>query len=394
MNKKTKKILFFTDTPLSGGAELQMFLLAKFLDKKKFTPIVCLGPYSSLNKLAQNLENFEIKTIRLAVKNKNDPKQVKLIKEIIKNEEIDIMHVHLWNPASGRFALLAGKSANIPMIVTEHDPFKINFIKNLFKKFTLGNILKIIAISRENQKLLSKLYPKHSKKIKVIHNGIDLTWWKSQLLSLNKNTIRNIREDMFCIPHSEEEDRPIKNNTLVGLTVAELHPRKGLHILLHAIQLLIKEIPENKRNIRFAIAGDGPQRETLEKLIEKRGLTEYVTLLGRQKKIPHLMKSADFFVLPSVREAFGLVNLEAMISGLPVIATKTGGIPEIIEDNKTGLLVNPESTEELKEAIKQLISSKPLRDRLSKSGKSEVEKNFSAEKMSKEYEKIYNSTFS
>ena len=392
MNKKTKKILFFTDTPLSGGAELQMFLLAKFLDKKKFTPIVCLGPYPTLDKLAQNLQNFEIRTIRLAVKNKNDSKQIKLIKEIIKNEEIDLMHVHLWNPASGRFALLAGKSANIPIIVTEHDPFEINFIKNLFKKFTLENISKIIAISHDNKKLLEKLYPQHAKKIKVIHNGIDLTWWKSQFLSLNKNTIRDIREDMFNIPHSEEEDRPMKDTSLVGLTVAELHPRKGIHILLHAIQLLIKELPENKRNIRFSIAGDGPQRETLEKLIEKRGLTEYVTLLGRQKKIPHLMKSADFFVLPSVREAFGLVNLEAMISGLPVIATKTGGIPEIIENDKTGLLVTPESAEELKEAIKKLISSKLLRDHLSKSGKAEVTKNFSAEKMAKEYEKIYNST--
>lgn len=389
MNKKPKNILLFSDTPLSGGAELQMFLLAKFLDRKKFNPIVCLGPYATLDKLAQNYENFDIKIIRLPIKHKNDSKQVKLLKEIIEKEEIDILHVHLWNPASGRFALLAGRATKTKMIITEHDPFKISFIKNLFKRFTLEDVTKIITVSNENRRLIEKLYPKHAKKLKVIHNGIDLTWWKSQFLSLNKNTIKDIREDTFNIPHNEDEENKIEDKTLVGLTVAELHPRKGIHILLHAIQLLIKELPENKRNIRFAIAGDGPQKEILETLIKKRNLEEYVTLLGRQKKIPHLMKSADFFVLPSVREAFGLVNLEAMISGLPVIATRAGGIPEIIEDDKTGLLVATENATALKDAIKKLISSKALRTKLAANGKAEVTKTFNAEKMAREYEKVY-----
>ncbi len=391
MNKKPKNILLFTDTPLSGGAELQMFLLAKFLNKEKFNPIVCLGPYTTLDKLAQNLENFDIKVIRLAIKNKNDSKQIKLLKKIIKEEEIDILHIQLWNPASGRFALLAGKSAGIPIITTEHDPFKINFIKDLFKKFTLDDISKIITVSNENRLLIQKLYPTHAKKLKVIHNGIDLTWWKSQLLSLNKNTRKDIREDTFNIPHTEDEYDQIKDTTLVALTVAELHPRKGIHILLHAIELLIKDLPENKRNIRFAIAGEGAQRQVLETLIQKRNLEEYVTLLGHQKNIPHLMKSADFFVLPSIREAFGLVNLEAMVAGLPIVATRVGGIPEIIKDESTGLLVKPENPHALKEAIKKIISSKPLRTRLASAGKKHVETYFSAEKMAKEYEKMYNS---
>lgn len=380
--QKPKNILFFTDTPLSGGAELQMFLLAKFLNKDRFRPIVCISPYPTLDKLAQNLENLEIKVIRLPVKHKNDRSQLKLLKKILKEEKIDILHIHLWNPASGRFALLAGRACKIPTIITEHDPFKINFIKDLFKKFSLKTVSRIIAISNDNKKLLQKLYPKFSNLITVIHNGIDLTWWKSQLLSLNKNTIKNIRENIFMIPNSDY---------LVGLTVAELHPRKGIHILLRAVEKLIKELPENKKNLRFVIAGDGPQKEVLEKLIEKRNLHPYVILLGRQKNIPHLMKSADFFILPSVREAFGLVNLEAQISGLPTIATSTGGIPEIIKDEKTGLLVPPENDEKLKEAIKKFVNSKSLRAKLSSNGKREVEKSFSAERMAREYEKVYDS---
>lgn len=385
MIKKPKNILLFTDTPLSGGAELQMFLVAKFLNKEKFKVVVCLGPYPTLDKLVKNLENEEIKVICLPIKHKNDPAQLKLIKELIKEEKIGLIHINLWNPASGRFAFLAGKKAKIPIVITEHDPFKINFLKNIFKKSTLKYTKKIIAISADNKRLLQKLYPKFANKITVIQNGIDITWWKSQFLSFNQSDRENIRRNLFQIPVEQDKKK------LVGFTAAELHPRKGIHILLRAIEKLIKELPENKRNLSFVIAGNGPQKEVLEKLIEKRNLHPYVILLSRQKNIPHLMKSADFFVLPSVREAFGLVNLEAMISGLPIIATQTGGIPEIIKDGKTGLLVPKEDDEKLKEAIKKFINSKSLRSRLSKNGKAKVEKSFSAEKMAKEYEKVYDS---
>lgn len=361
-----KNILLFTDTPLSGGAELQMYLLAKFLDRNKFNPIVCIGPYPTLDKLAKNLENEEIRVIRLQIKHKNDSKQLKLLKEIIKTEKIDLLHVHLWNPASGRFALLAGKSTKTPTIITEHDPFKINPIKNFFKKFAINKVRKIITVSSDNKKLLQKLYPKFSDKIAVIHNGIDLTWWKSQTLSFKKELHKS-------------------NETLLGLTVAELHPRKGIHVLLEAIEALVK----TKKNLHFAIAGDGPQRKILEKLIAKRGLNNTVTLLGRQKNIPYLMKTADFFVLPSVREAFGMVILEAMVSGLPIIASKTGGIPEIIKNEKTGLLVPPNNPEKLAEAIQKLISSKKLREKFIKNSSTLVEKKFSAKIMARNYEKLF-----
>ena len=376
-----KNVLFFTDTPLLGGAELQMYLLAKFLDREKFNPIICCGPYETLDNWVANLENEEIRVIRLPIKHKNDTAQLKFLKRIIKEEKIDLIHVHVWNPASGRFAFLAGKRSKTPIITTEHDPFKLNPIKDLFKKTTLKHVKQIIAISKDNKSLLSKFYPNHKQKISTIHNGIDTTWWKSQILSFGAKDRKALRQDLF-----KADDK-----TLVGLTVAELHPRKGIHILFRAIEKLLKTLPTNRRNIRFAIAGDGPQRPVLEKLIQKRNLQNHVLLLGRQKKIPYLMQSADFFVLPSVREAFGLVNLEAMVSDLPVIATRTGGIPEIITNEKTGLLVPPGNDQKLAQAIKQLLKSLPLRTKLAKNAKDLVEKSFSARVMAKKYERAYTS---
>jgi glycosyltransferase involved in cell wall biosynthesis len=378
-----KNVLLFTDTPLIGGAELQMYLLAKFLDRKKFNPIICCGPYETLDKWVANLENEDIKVIRLPVKHKNDTAHIKLLKRAIKEEKIDLMHVHVWNPASGRFAFLAAKRTKTPVIMTEHDPFRLNPIKDIFKKTTLNYVKTIIAISKDNKRTLSKLYPNHKHKIKVIHNGIDTTWWKSQLLGFGAKERKTLRKDLFKADYQ----------TITALTVAELHPRKGLHILLRAIQKLLTQLPPKRReSLRFAIAGAGPQHQALERLITKRGLTNHVILLGRRKNIPQLMKSSDLFILPSLREGFGLVNLEAMISSLPIVATRVGGIPEIVENNKTGLLVPANSDTQLAQAIKKLITSKTLRTKLSKNSKKHIEKNFNAQTMAKKYERTYTQT--
>ncbi|MBT4917755.1 glycosyltransferase family 4 protein [Candidatus Peregrinibacteria bacterium] len=370
-----KKILIYTDTPQVGGAELQMFLLAKFLDKEKFTPILACSNYRALDKWCENFEKEGLKVIRLEVKSKHDPKHAKYLKEIIKEEEIDIMHAHVWNPASCRFAFLAAKKMKVPVVTTEHDPFKLSWMKDLFKKHTLKGITKIITVSEENKKLLKGLYAKHSKKVEVIHNGIDTTWWQSQLLRFTEDDLTRIKTDVF----------KGKKDTLIIISVAELHERKGHKYLIKAMSEVVEKYP----NTKLVIVGDGPHRESLETLIKKLKMEKHVILLGRRSDVPQLLKSANIFALPSRREAFGLVNLEAMLTPLPVVATRVGGIPEIVEDGKTGILVEPENSEVFEEALKKLISKPDLRKKYAEAGLTRAKNTFSAEKMAKEYEKIY-----
>ena len=99
-----------------------------------------------------------------------------------------------------------------------------------------------------------------------------------------------------------------------------------------------KEITDEK--VKFMIVGDGPQEKELQRKIEKLGLKERVKLLCRKKNVARLLRASDMFVLPSKKEAFGLVILEAMVAGLPVVATEAGGVPEIIENGRTGFLVH------------------------------------------------------
>jgi len=374
-----KRILLYTDTPLAGGAEIQMFLLAKFLDKKRFTPIIALSNNEPLDKLVENFDKEDIKVIRINTKSKHNPIHYLSLKRIIAEEKIDILHLNLWNPASCRYGFLAGKSAKIPMIVTEHDPFKLTGFKNVFKKYGLKTVSKIVTVSLENQKLLKKLFPEHKEKIEVIQNGIDIDWWQSQVLRFAEKDRYEIKTEIFRA----------NKNTLIIISVAELHERKGLKYLIKAIS----EVKEKYPNIKLVIVGEGPDRKNLENLIKKLKLENNVILLGRRKEIPKLLKSSNIFVLPSRREAFGLVNLEAMITPLPVIASKVGGIPEIIKDGETGILVESENEKELAQALEKLIPNSPLREEMAKKGFLRVKENFSAQKMAEEHEKLYMELF-
>ncbi len=366
-----KRVLFYTDTPQIGGAELQMFLLAKFLNKEKITPILACSKNPSLDNWCTKFEEEKIQVIRMDVNQKHDPKHYTLLKHIITENGIDILHAHIWNPASCRYAYMQ----KVPLVITEHDPFKINSIKNIFKKFALKKTKKIVTVSKNNEELLKKLYPSQKDKIKVIHNGLDLTWWDSQLIRFNEDDISEVKRKIF----QAEED------TLIITTIAELHPRKGIKYLVGAMPKIVEKYP----NVKLVIVGEGKEKPFLEKLAKNLKVKNHVEFLGRRKEIAKILKASNIFALPSEREAFGMVNLEAMSTPLPIVASKVGGIPEVILNGKTGILVEPKDTKELRLALEKLIEDQSLREKMAKAGRKRLEKHFSARKMAEEYEKIY-----
>lgn len=370
-----KNILLYTDTPQVGGAELQIFLLAKFLDKTKFTPILAVSNYPSLNRWCENFEKEGIQVIRLDVKHKHDPSHYFQLRKIIKKQKIDILHLHIWNPASCRYAFAAGKRAKVPIITTEHDPFKLGSLKTIIKKWSLKLTSATVAVSDNNAKVINNLYPEFKAKVKVIKNGIDKVWWQSQLLRFTELDRRSIKENLF----------QAKEDTLIIISIAELHERKGLKYLVEAMKEVATQFP----NVKLVIVGEGNERPHLEEQIKDLYLEENIILVGRQKEIPQLLSSSDIFALPSQREAFGFVNLEAMITTLPIVATKVGGIPEVIEDNNTGILVEPSDSEALAKALIKLIKSPELRTKMAQAGFERVINFFDAKIMAEQYEKLY-----
>lgn len=374
-NPNHKKLLFYTDTPYVGGAENQMYLLSKFLNKDKYDVVLVCSDYKKLSDWASRFEQEGVRVVRLNVVHKHDPRHYFQLKELIKREVPDIIHLHVWNPASCRYAFMAANKYKFPIVVTEHDPFELPKFKKYIKKRLMKRVQKIVTVSQANKELMQNLYPELKNYTTTIHNGIDVTWFESQLLNFSKNKRNEFRAKEF-------EADP---DTKVILSVAELHERKGLK---HLIRTLPK-IHEKNSNVRLVIAGDGPHKKDLEKLINEEKLSGHVRLLGFRKNIPKIMASSDVFVLPSEKEAFGLVLLEAMTARLPIVASNVGGIPEIIEDGVNGDLIEPSNHDQMAEKILDLFNKNFKVREYTENGYNLLHKKYNAKTMAKKYELIY-----
>ncbi len=274
----------------------------------------------------------------------------------------DIIHAHVSFPA-GYAASLISKRYRIPFVLTEHTgPFdsllRQTTIKLIVKK-TIQHSQVIIAVSKALKKEIVKHI--HPLNIMVVPNMVDTEFFRPPT-------------------HS----RHFKNTKM--LVVALMSEVKGISYLLKAIHMLIDK---GSRNIYIDFVGDGPARKTLEAEARELGLSQYVKFHGikQREDVKKIMQNCNFLILPSLHETFGVVIIEAMACGKPVLATRCGG-PEYIITENTGKLVAKADIMDLCEGILYMMNnyhtynSKTIRDY--------VVKNYSKEKISKQLTEIYN----
>ncbi|AIS52162.1 putative glycosyltransferase [Thermoanaerobacter kivui] len=354
-----------------GGMKKHLLSLVRLLDKEKYQiAIFCSFDQETQEYLkGLGIQVFEV-DIDDGINFKKDYKAIKSIRKIVSEFKPDIVHMH------GAKASLVGRIAcyNKPVksVVTVHNFLNYNNM-NLYKKKLILGLSKIldkktsqfIAVSNalKNDLILNQNVDKN--KIKVVYNCIDTTFYDETSFDLRKEL--NLPENSF----------------VVG-SIARLIPAKGVQDLIKAASIL-KNI-----NAYFVIAGDGPFKEELQKMIEGLNLKDKFFLLGYRRDIPAFLRNLDVFVLPSHEEGFGISVIEALNEGIPVVATKVGGISEIIEDGINGILVEKGNHIELAKAIQRLLTDEELRKRLSLKGKNSAEK-YSCKKMVEEIEQIYDS---
>ena len=201
----------------------------------------------------------------------------------------------------------------------------------------------------------------------TVHEGIDLG-------RVEAAPAANPHED-FWLPHQA----PIVGN------VAALVPHKGQRHLVDAAAIVVRQVPD----ARFVIAGEGELRPALERQIREHRLEKHVFLAGFRPDVLSLHKSFDVFVLSSVTEGLGTSLLDAMACATPVVASTAGGIPEIVEDGVTGILVRPRDHDGLARAIVTLLKDPALRERLGAAGLARVRERYSAERMVEETLRVY-----
>lgn len=365
------KILFYTDSELYGGAEKQMLTLVENLSNWQCVVVMRNLPvFKDLFTKIETLPNVTL--MKITARNKHSLGLFLQTFQILKKTKPDLIHLHSWNPMAGKFLILAAKLLKIKIINTQHDPFLLKFPKSIYQQWSLNKSDKIIAVSEKNRNLLIQISPKNRSKISTIHNGIELT--KAAKISLAKK--QQLKQQL-----------DLSNDTKIILSAGTLHPRKGFLNLLEAFKLTNKVLP----NWHLIIAGEGPQETVLRKKIEELNLTKQVSLIGFRNDLDQLFQISDVFALASHQEAFGLVIVEAMNAGNAIIATRAGGVPEIIQDNKNGLLVEPNNNKDLARALEKLMKNEKLRIELGESALISSQQ-FSATNMALSYQKIYQIT--
>lgn len=353
------KILYVITKSNFGGAQRYVYNLATNLPKDSFDVAVVLGGEGTLTKRLER-ESVRYISVRSMQRDVNLFKEIRTFFELIaifRSEKPNI--VHLNSSKAGGLGALAGRICGIKQIIFTAHGWPTREDRSRFSRLTITLFSWLTAVLAHTVITVSEtdfrealVWPFMKKKLVKIYNGL------LPFSLLNRDTARQT----LYLNHP---------NFLQLGTLAELHPNKNL---ARAIEAVADYNKQTDKPIEYTIISDGEERENLERLIEKLGVSEFVHLVGFRENAPELLSAFDIFLLPSHKEGFPFALLEAGYAGLPVIATKTGGIPEIIDDGQTGILVYPPTASHLRDALR-LVSS-PLRTDLGIALKRKVQEKF------------------
>jgi sugar transferase (PEP-CTERM/EpsH1 system associated) len=208
--------------------------------------------------------------------------------------------------------------------------------------------------------------------VSQIYNGVDTVRFKPALNGRKAPVDCPFKEDLW----------------LVG-TVGRMQAIKDQTNLAEAFVLAVQSNPSAAKRLRLVMVGDGPLRHEVETILNRARLRESAWLPGERSDIPEIMRALDCFVLPSLSEGISNTILEAMASGCPVVATRVGGNPELVEDTHTGRLVSPGNSPALAEAILSYFEQPDAARRHGEAARVVVERRFSLDRMVDDYERLY-----
>lgn len=343
-----------------GGASMHVLQLLKFMRSLGHEVALVSAPDRRLITEAKNagakvFENpYFVRRFHIL----NDVKAFIPVYKAIRDFKPDIIHAHSTKAGViARFwsAVLGIKSVIFTAhgwVFTEGKKYIERWITAQVEKLMAKFTAKIICVSEFDKNLALKFSVAPENKLITIHNGVDPMAFAESLKSKNLKKIDN----EICI-------------TFVG----RLAPPKDIFLLIDAVQSI--------DGIKVLIVGDGELRDKVEKYILKKNLDTKIKLLGERADVPDILAQSDIFVLPSRWEGLPLTIIEAMMAKLPVVATAVGGVPELVDDGITGILVPPADVEALRVAIKKLIEYPDLRIKMGENGYKKAVEKFKLENM-------------
>jgi len=369
-----------------GGGEQSILLLILNMDKSLFEPILF---YSSENDIVKQIRSEGIKTGKLpfdpaitsVYRDQVSRNPLFLLKYVyyllagvllsviyVNRYKIDILHPH--DNLSKIIGGLGGFLSKVKLVTHCRDQLSGSRLDRSLGLWQMLVMDRIIAVSRRVATILPRSKTGFRSKVRVVYNGVDLS--------------RFLRTDGDSTPKRRE--LVLKSNKVVLGIIGVFDQVKGHLLLFDALQLLKKE---NGIDFQCLVVGSGREEELLRDRVREMGLTNEVSFLGFRKGIPDLMEHIDIVVIPSKREACPRVAIESMAMQVPVVATSVGGLPELIQNGRTGLLVPAGDSAALAKAICYLAENPGIRREMGKEGRKRAERYFSLGNNVKMTERIY-----
>jgi len=353
----------------AGGLEEVVINLINHLNPSLFNVCVCSltkgGAFK--NRISQNIKIFELNK-----RQGNDYLIPFRLMKLFKQEKVQIVHTHNWGTLCE--GTLGAKLAHIPIILHQEHGTLISVIKNKKRRILATKFLfsyvenQVITVSNTLRQAIIEFLNIDKSRIITIYNGIDVN-----------------KFDIIIDKSLKRKEIGLMNDDIVVGTIGRLAPVKNQKILIQAIGYLLNSVPQ----IKLIIVGKGPLEEELKTFTQNLNLSNKVLFLGQRDDIPELLKIMDVFSLPSLYEGISITLLEAMASGVPIVATNVGGNSEVVINEETGILIQPNDYIRLAEAINGIIKDKNKATRYTQAAKLQVKNKFSLKKMVMEYEKLY-----
>jgi N-acetyl-alpha-D-glucosaminyl L-malate synthase BshA len=363
-DERTGRVLLFIDALLKGGAERLVVQLAERMESTHFDPAVaCFRQEAFAEELAAAGRPCHVVPKRRPF----DLALLCRLLRLLRRERIALVHAH--DIQSGTYGTLAARLSRTPVILTVHG-------LGIFRQKRSASLLprlgrwahRVVFVGEWLKKAAADEFGVRPRHPRVIHNGVDVSVFQPDE------------------PAAEVvEELGIPADGLVVGSVGNLREVKDVPTLVRGFAQAIERVP----NAVLVLVGDGPERPGLEQLVAERGLGERVRFAGARSDVARLLPLFDVFALSSKTEGISVALLEAMACGLPVVATRTGGNPEVVLEGQTGRLVPVGSPEELGGALAELLLDAQARQSYGRRARQRVEQHFSLERMVGDYESLY-----
>jgi len=365
------RVAFVIEELSLGGAERVVVELARRLDRRRFLPqVICLR---ERGELAGELDAAEVPLLALGKRTRFAPTLPARLARVFRRERIDIVNTHLF---TGNLWGTAGAVlAATPVVVTHHNVDVWKRRVHLTLDRLCGRFAgRIVVVSGAVERFYIEQARLPAAKMVVIPNGV------------SPEAFSFAERDALRVAVRRELGLPA--DATVAINIGRLVPQKGQEVLLDAFACLARD----GRDIHLVIVGDGPDRRKLHDKAATLGLSAKAVFAGSRSDVGRLLTAADVFVLTSTREGHPLSIIEAMVGGLPIVATGVPGVTEVVEDGVTGMLVAPGDAEAVARAVSEMTSrsaSGGLAAKMAAAGKKLALERFTVDRMVRAYEQVF-----